>query len=48
MSRVKDDVTRVIYEFEKKWLGVLKNIEWMTKDCTEEYEFKEKRCSKRI
>ena len=28
---VKEDVTKVIYEFE---LSVLKNIERMTKDCT--------------
>ena len=31
---VKEDVTRAIYEFEKKWLSLLKDIEQMTKDCT--------------
>ena len=31
----KKDVARVIYEFEKKWTSVLKNIERVTKDCTE-------------
>ena len=31
---VKEDVARVIYKFEKKWLSVLKDIERMTKDCT--------------